>query len=100
MFDTWLKAYAWSLRQTIRFKAVTMVVSALLLVGTVYLFGIIPKGFIPSVDTGQISGGVEFAQGVGYDTTVLRMREIMQIVQADPYVAAFTGDSGGGRLNI
>ena len=26
--------------------------SALLLVGTVYLFGIVPKGFIPSVDTG------------------------------------------------
>ena len=48
-----------------------MVVSALLLVGTVYLFQIVPKGFIPSVDTGQINGGVEFAQGVGYETTVV-----------------------------
>src|SRR3954465_2677392 len=100
MFDTWLKAYAWSLRQTIRFKPVTMLVSALLLVGTVYLFGVVPKGFIPSVDTGQISGGVEFAQGVGYDTTVQRMGEIMQILRNDPNVAAFTGDSGGGRLNV
>jgi HAE1 family hydrophobic/amphiphilic exporter-1 len=99
-FDAWLKGYAWTLKQTIRFKAVTMLVSALLLAGTVYLFGVIPKGFIPSVDTGQIGGGVEFAQGVGYDTTVLRMREIMQILQTDPNVAAFTGDSGGGRLNI
>ena len=70
VFDAWLKSYAWTLRQTIRFKAATMVVSALLLVGTVYLFGVVPKGFIPSVDTGQINGGVEFAQGVGYGTTV------------------------------
>jgi Cation/multidrug efflux pump len=54
MFDMWLKSYAWTLRQTIRFRAVTMLVSAALLVGTVYLFGIVPKGFIPSVDTGQI----------------------------------------------
>src|SRR3954466_1764420 len=100
MFDTWLKAYAWSLRQTIRFKAATMVVSALLLIGTVYLFGVIPKGFIPSVDTGQISGGVEFAQGVGYDVTVQRMGQIMEILRNDPNVAAFTGDSGGGRLNV
>ncbi len=100
MFDTWLKSYAWTLRQTIRFKAVTMLVSALLLVGTVYLFGVVPKGFIPSVDTGQINGGVEFAQGVGYANTVERMSEIMQILRNDPNVAAFTGDSGGGRLNV
>jgi HAE1 family hydrophobic/amphiphilic exporter-1 len=100
MFDAWLKGYAWTLRQTIRFKPVTMLVSALLLIGTVYLFGVVPKGFIPSVDTGQINGGVEFAQGVGYGTTVQRMSEIMQILRDDPNVAAFTGDSGGGRLNV
>ena len=55
-FDAWLRSYAWSLRQTIRFKGTTMLVSAALLVGTIYLFTIIPKGFIPSVDTGQIGG--------------------------------------------
>jgi len=99
-FEAWLKGYAWTLKQTIRFRAVTMLVSALLLAGTIYLFGVVPKGFIPSVDTGQISGGVEFAQGVGYDNTVLRMRQIMEILRNDPNVAAFTGDSGGGRLNV
>src|SRR4051812_36670152 len=77
MFDVWLKGYAWTLKQTIRFRAVTMVVSGMLLAGTIYLFGIVPKGFIPSVDTGQINGNVEFAQGVGYDTTVARMSQIM-----------------------
>jgi len=100
LFEAWLKGYAWTLRQTIRFRAATMAVSALLLAGTIYLFGIVPKGFIPSVDTGQINGGVEFAQGTGYETQVARMSEIMQILRTDPNVLAFTGDSGGGRLNI
>src|SRR5512137_2301982 len=31
LFDAWLRGYSWSLRQTIRFKGVTMVISALLL---------------------------------------------------------------------
>jgi HAE1 family hydrophobic/amphiphilic exporter-1 len=100
VFEAWLKAYAWTLRQTIRFRAATMVVSGMLLAGTVYLFGIVPKGFIPSVDTGQINGNIEFAQGVGYDTAVARMGQIMQLVQNDPNVAAFTADSGRGNLNI
>ena len=43
----WLRGYSWSLRQTIRFKAVTMLVSALLLAGTVYLFTDHPDGVHP-----------------------------------------------------
>src|SRR5512136_1699369 len=46
-FDAWLRGYSWSLRQTIRFRGVTMLTSAALLAGTVYLFTIIPMGFIP-----------------------------------------------------
>src|SRR5262249_60610082 len=65
-FDAWLKAYAWTLKQTIHFKGVTMVISAALLAGTVYLFTIVPKGFIPSVDTGQISGSVAMAPGIAH----------------------------------
>jgi HAE1 family hydrophobic/amphiphilic exporter-1 len=101
VFDMWLKSYAWTLKGTLRFKAVTMVVSALLLAGTVYMFQIVPKGFIPSVDTGQINGGVELAQGVGYETTVFRMQQLMEILQRDPNVAAFTADSGQrGGINV
>jgi HAE1 family hydrophobic/amphiphilic exporter-1 len=100
IFDAWLKSYGWTLKQTIRFKGATMVLSALLVVGTAYLFMIVPKGFIPSVDTGQINGSVEFAQGVGYETAVARMRQLMEVLEADPNVAAYTADSGGGRLNV
>jgi hydrophobic/amphiphilic exporter-1 (mainly G- bacteria), HAE1 family len=100
MFEMWLKAYSRTLRGTLRFRGTTMLVSALMLAGTVYLFSVVPKGFIPSVDTGQIQGQVEAAQGIGYTAMVGHMQEIMGILKKDPNVAAFTADSGGGRLNV
>jgi HAE1 family hydrophobic/amphiphilic exporter-1 len=103
MFDAWLNSYAWSLRQTIRFKGTTMMVSALLLAGTVYLFRIVPTGFIPSVDTGQLNGQIEAIQGIGFDAMVAHQKEVMEVLEKDPNVAAFTsnvGGQGGGRLNV
>ncbi|HEX4568584.1 MAG TPA: efflux RND transporter permease subunit, partial [Vicinamibacterales bacterium] len=99
-FDAWLKAYAWTLKQTIRFKAITMLVSAAMLAATVYLFMLIPKGFIPNVDTGQISGSAEMAQGIGYDLQVQHMQDLMRILQTDPNILAFTADAASGRLNM
>jgi HAE1 family hydrophobic/amphiphilic exporter-1 len=104
LFERWLRGYGWTLRQTIRFKGATMIASALLLVGTVYLFRIVPTGFIPSVDTGQLNGQIETIQGLGFDAAVAHQREIMAILASDPNVASFTanvgGFGGGGRLNV
>jgi hydrophobic/amphiphilic exporter-1 (mainly G- bacteria), HAE1 family len=101
-FDAWLRGYSWSLRQTIRFKAVTMLVSAALLVGTVYLFTVIPMGFIPNVDTGQLSGQIETLQGLGFDATVARTKDVMQVLASDPNVMGYTANVGGmgSRLNV
>ena len=96
MFDSWLRFYGWTLKGTIRFKGTTMVVSALLLVGTVYLYRIVPTGFIPSVDTGQLSGQIEAMQGIGFDAMVAHQKEVMAILaKDDPNVASFTSNVGG-----
>jgi HAE1 family hydrophobic/amphiphilic exporter-1 len=110
MFDRWVRSYAWTLKQTIRFKGATMVVSALLLAGTVYLFRIVPTGFIPSVDTGQLNGQIEAIQGIGFEALVAHQKEVMAVLTSDPNVASFTsnvgmgggggGGGGGGRLNV
>jgi HAE1 family hydrophobic/amphiphilic exporter-1 len=102
MFDAWLSGYSWTLRQTIRFKGATMLVSALLLVGTVYLFTIIPMGFIPTVDTGQLSGQIETPQGLGFDATVAKIKDVMNVLRDDPNVAGYTANvfGSGGRLNV
>ena len=84
-----------------------MLVSVALLVATVYLFTIIPMGFIPNVDTGQLQGQVEFIQGLGFDAAVARMKDVMNVLKNDDNVASYTanvgggvGGGGGGRLNV
>ena len=74
----------WTLKGTIRFKGATMVVSALLLVGTVYLFRIVPTGFIPSVDTGQLNGQIEAMQGIGFEAMVAHQKEVMDDPREGP----------------
>jgi hydrophobic/amphiphilic exporter-1 (mainly G- bacteria), HAE1 family len=103
VFDVWLRSYAWSLRQTIRFKGSTMVASGLLVAGTVYFFTIIPTGFIPSVDTGQLNGQFETTQGLGFEATVAHAKTIMQVLEDDPNVLGYTANVGGfigGRINV
>jgi HAE1 family hydrophobic/amphiphilic exporter-1 len=101
-FDRMLNWYGWSLSQTIRFRRTTMVVLALLLIGTAWLFELVPKGFIPSVDIGQLSGQVEAVQGIGFEAMVDHEQQVMKVLQADPNIAGYTSNVNGntGRLNI
>ena len=64
MFDGWLHLYDWTLRLSLRYRAVTMAVSIALLVGTGYLFTVVPKGFLPSEDQGRLQG--EHRGGAGH----------------------------------
>ena len=89
-FDLSLALYAWSLRQTLRFRAAAMGISALLLVGTVYLFTKVPMGFIPSEDTGQLSAQTEAIQGIGFPAMKQKQLEASRIVRQDPNVRSVT----------
>jgi HAE1 family hydrophobic/amphiphilic exporter-1 len=97
VFDAWVNSYGWTLRQTIRFKGTTMVVSALLLAGTVYLFMKVPTGFIPNQDTGQLMAQIEGTQGIGFPAMRDHLVEAMQVVQADPNVRSVTQFVQGGN---
>ena len=56
----------------------------LVLVGTVYLFIKIPKGFIPDQDTDQLSVITEAAQGTSYYQMVQYQSQVAEIVRAQP----------------
>ena len=97
-----LRGYSWSLRQAIRFRAVSMLILALLMAGTVRLFMIIPTGFIPTVDIGQLTGQVETIQGLGFEATVAKLKEVMAVFASDENISGYTANVFGstGRLNI
>ena len=73
-----------------------MVISGLLLVATVYCFRIIPTGFIPSQDTGQLQGQTEMVQGIGFESMMAHQQEIIRIIREDPNVLSVTSTIGGG----
>ncbi len=50
-FERMLQAYEWSLKKTLDHRLATLILSGLILVATIYLFVIVPKGFLPSEDT-------------------------------------------------
>ncbi|HEX5214162.1 MAG TPA: efflux RND transporter permease subunit [Vicinamibacterales bacterium] len=109
VFDAALRFYGWTLRKTMTHHFATMTVSALLVVATVYCFRIIPMGFIPSQDTGQIQGNTEMAQGLGFEAMIAKQQEIVKILRADPNIKSLTSNIGvgggggattGGRLTI
>jgi HAE1 family hydrophobic/amphiphilic exporter-1 len=96
MFDAWLKLYDVTLRGALRAHVVTMAISVALLVGTVYLFGLVPKGFLPSEDQGRFNISIEAAQGIGFPEMVRHQREVAEIVAKDPNIAGYSSNVGGG----
>jgi HAE1 family hydrophobic/amphiphilic exporter-1 len=96
MFELWLKVYDVTLRACLRFHVVTMAASIALIFGTVYLFGLVPKGFLPTEDQGRFQISVEAIQGISFDEMVRHQQEVSDVVGKDPNVAGLSSNVGGG----
>ncbi len=98
--DAMNKAYEVTLAWVMRHHVTTMVASLLVLVATVYMFGLVPKGFIPSEDTGQVLINTEGAQGVSYEQMVQYQQQLAAIVAKDPNVEAYFSSVGVGGVGL
>ena len=78
--------------------------SSPIIVATVGLFVLVPKGFLPSDDTGQLFVFTEADQDVGFDEMARKHNEAAKIIRDDPAIAgvmAFIGVSGSSAtLNV
>ncbi|MGH9603256.1 MAG: efflux RND transporter permease subunit [Terriglobales bacterium] len=96
MFDRMHAGYDWSLVRVMRHRFATMMASVALLIATAYLFVAIPKGFLPSEDTGTIFIFTESIEGVSFDAMKQNQQKIMAIVREQPEVKSFFSGIGGG----
>src|SRR6185312_6855282 len=62
----------------------------------VYLYIVIPKGFFPQQDTGQLQGGIRGDAFASFQLMKEKLQQVASIIQHDPAVAAVTGQVGGG----
>jgi HAE1 family hydrophobic/amphiphilic exporter-1 len=94
VFDAWRRLYDITLRGTLRFRAVTMAISIVLLGATIYMFGIVPKGFLPSEDQGRFNVNTEGAQGINFDEMVRHQNQVVDILLKDPAIKAASSNVG------
>jgi hydrophobic/amphiphilic exporter-1 (mainly G- bacteria), HAE1 family len=104
VFDGMLRFYEVTLRAVLKQRLATFVVWVAVLVATVYLLIVIPKGFLPSADSSSVLVSTEAAQGISFDEMVKNSLAIADIARRDPNVAKFMCSVGGiggfgGALN-
>ena len=80
-------------------RGLAMVFSAVILLAMGLLFVIVPKGFIPTEDQGQIQGTTETLEGSSYESMRDHQLAVADILVRDPNVAHFMSTVGGGVMN-
>jgi len=98
-FDLLLRGYEWTLKPVLKYRLLTIIVSITILVMTGYLYTIVPKGFIPSEDTGQLMINTKAAQDISFDDMLLHQQELVDIVRKEPYIAALNSTVGAAGPN-
>ncbi len=98
-YDAMLGFYERTLHAVMRRRRETMLFSLAILVGTVVLFRLVPKGFIPSEDTGQLQVTTETAEGTSFESMMAHQQAVAAIVAADPNVQDFMSTAGGGGVS-
>jgi len=99
MFDSWLRAYEWTLDKVLARKAVMLLVTFATLGGTVYLYMIAPKGFFPEEDTGFLIGVTEAATDTSFEAMKERQLALAEVLRSDPAIEYINSTVGSGGPN-
>jgi HAE1 family hydrophobic/amphiphilic exporter-1 len=94
------RSYERTLQFALHHKLATMVISGLLLVATVDMFRRIPKGFLPSEDTGSVFVFTEAAEGISFESMAAHQKQLLDIVMQQPYVQNAMGSIGSGSAGV
>jgi HAE1 family hydrophobic/amphiphilic exporter-1 len=95
----WVKGlgfYEKSLAWVIQRKRAALFFSAVVFAATVFLFVIVPKGFLPSEDIGFMNGTTEGGEGLSFKGMVKHQQAVVEVLKNDPNIASFTSSVGGG----
>jgi multidrug efflux pump len=98
-FAALLRAYEHSLAWTLAHAPLTMLILLLTICLNVYLYVIIPKGFFPQQDTGQLTGRIQGDQSISFQLMQKKLADFIDIVRADGAVESVVGYTGGAQRN-
>jgi hydrophobic/amphiphilic exporter-1 (mainly G- bacteria), HAE1 family len=96
VFDSILGLYDWSLKKVLKYHRTTMILSVVMFIVTIGLFVVVPKGFIPSEDTGQITGITQAAEDASFENLVTHQQVVANLIRQNPNVDAVNSNIGAG----
>ncbi len=98
-FNAMLAGYRRSLLWTFGHHRFVLVVAVATLAGTIGLYIVVPKGFLPQQDTGVLIAVTEAAQSVSIPRLIDLQTQVAQIVERDPAVTGIVSFVGAGTIN-
>ncbi|MDO9453890.1 MAG: efflux RND transporter permease subunit [Stagnimonas sp.] len=102
LFDAMRDGYEKTLRWALGHNTLMLLGSVAILIGTVFMFRVVPTGFIPAQDTGVIFANTRAPDGVTFEELQVMQNKAAELVQKNPNVAGVfsaTGSGGGGSSN-
>ncbi|MGH7613848.1 MAG: efflux RND transporter permease subunit [Gemmatimonadales bacterium] len=99
MYRRSLRLYERSLAWVMDHRRVALAFSVVILLGTVGLFALVPKGFIPNEDTGFLNGTTETLEGSSFEAMVQHQQQVAAVLSQDPNIEHFMSSVGGGTMN-
>ncbi len=102
-FNALLGAYTRSLDAALHHRRWVLAVALASLVGSAWFYVVIPKGFFPEEDIGQIQASTEASEDISFAAMTVLQERVAALVKEDPAVfsvgAAVGGGGGGGNVN-
>ena len=92
------RGYERTLGWALHHPRITMAVLIATIGLNVYLYIVIPKGFFPQQDTGQLQGGIRGDATSSFQLMKGKLQQVAHIIQQDPAVKTVTGSVGSGSF--
>jgi multidrug efflux pump len=96
VFEGSRRAYDRALTVALRRPALVLLALGAIIILNLYLYVQIPKGFLPTEDTGEMFGKITADQSISFQLMEKKFTQFVSIIAKDPAVQNVTGFTGGG----
>ncbi|MBV9654677.1 MAG: efflux RND transporter permease subunit [Acetobacteraceae bacterium] len=98
-FDAMLRLYRRTLAWALARQGLVMLTAVATLGGTILLYVVVPKGFLPQQDTGILVATTEGAESISIPRLGTLQNDAAAIIERDPAVAGVVSFVGAGTIN-
>jgi HAE1 family hydrophobic/amphiphilic exporter-1 len=98
-FNALLAGYTKLLDMSLRHRYVILMVAVATFAATAVLFVMIPKGFFPEEDIGQIQVSTEASEDTSFPEMVRLQERVAEIMRNDPHVLTVNSFNGGNNAS-